>query len=31
MPEWRSVLDDASSFMGLEHVSAAWAEEYSIF
>jgi uncharacterized protein (TIGR02118 family) len=26
-PEWRSVLDDASRFMDLETVVAAWAEQ----
>jgi hypothetical protein len=30
-PEWRAVLDDAATFMDLERVSAAWAEEHSIF
>jgi uncharacterized protein (TIGR02118 family) len=30
-PEWRAVLADAATFMDLEHVSAAWAEEHSIF
>ena len=28
-PEWQSVLDDAATFMDLEHVSA-WAEEHLI-
>lgn len=30
-PEWESVLDDAATFMDLEVVSAAWAEEHLIF
>jgi uncharacterized protein (TIGR02118 family) len=30
-PEWQSVLDDATTFMDLEVVSAAWAEEHPIF
>ncbi len=30
-PEWQSVIDDAATFMDLEHVSAAWAEEHPVF
>lgn len=29
--EWQSVLDDAATFMDLESVTAAWAEEHPIF
>lgn len=29
--EWQSVIDDAATFMDLEHISAAWAEEHPIF
>lgn len=29
--EWQAVLEDASTFMDLDHVTAAWAEEYPIF
>jgi uncharacterized protein (TIGR02118 family) len=30
-PEWKAVMDDASTFMHLEEVSAAWAEEHELF
>jgi uncharacterized protein (TIGR02118 family) len=30
-PEWQAVLDDAATFMDLDHVTAAWAEEHPIF
>jgi uncharacterized protein (TIGR02118 family) len=30
-PHWRAVLEDASTFMDLEHVTAARAEEHPIF
>jgi uncharacterized protein (TIGR02118 family) len=30
-PAWQSVLDDAATFIDLEQVSAAWAEEHPIF
>jgi uncharacterized protein (TIGR02118 family) len=30
-PEWRAVIEDASTFMDLEHVTAAWVEENLIF
>jgi uncharacterized protein (TIGR02118 family) len=29
--EWRAVIEDASTFMDLDHVTAAWAEEHVIF
>jgi uncharacterized protein (TIGR02118 family) len=29
-PEWQAVLEDASTFMDLEQVTAAWAEEQPI-
>ena len=30
-PEWKAVIDDASTFMDLDRVSAAWAEEHEPF
>ena len=30
-PEWRAVIEDASTFMALDHVTAAWVEEHPIF
>ena len=27
--EWKAVIDDASEFMDLDHVTAAWANEHS--
>lgn len=30
-PEWRAVIEDASTFMDLDQVVAAWAEEHPIF
>ena len=29
--EWQAVIDDASEFMDLDHVTAAWATEHSAF
>lgn len=29
--EWQAVIDDASEFMDLDHVAAAWATEHSAF
>jgi uncharacterized protein (TIGR02118 family) len=29
--EWRAVIEDASTFMDLDRVTAAWAEEHPIF
>lgn len=29
-PEWRAVIEDASTFMDLDHVTAVWAEEHLI-
>ena len=29
--EWRAVIEDASEFMDLDHVTAAWASEHSAF
>ncbi len=30
-PEWHAVLEDASTFMDLERVTAAWVEEHPVF
>jgi hypothetical protein len=30
-PEWRAVIEDASTFMALDHITAAWVEEHPIF
>ena len=27
-PEWRRVIDDAATFMDMQHLTAAWAEEH---
>jgi uncharacterized protein (TIGR02118 family) len=29
--EWHAVIEDASEFMDLDHVTAAWANEHSAF
>jgi uncharacterized protein (TIGR02118 family) len=29
--EWRAVLADAATFMDIERISAAWAEEHAVF
>lgn len=29
-PEWKAVIEDASTFMRLDEVSAAWAEEHDL-
>ncbi|MPZ72742.1 MAG: EthD family reductase [Nitriliruptorales bacterium] len=29
-PEWAAVLDDAATFMAMDRVVAAWAEEHSL-
>jgi uncharacterized protein (TIGR02118 family) len=28
--EWKAVIDDAATFMDLDHVTAVWAEEHQI-
>jgi uncharacterized protein (TIGR02118 family) len=30
-PEWKAVIEDASTFMDLDRVSAVWAEEHEPF
>jgi hypothetical protein len=29
-PEWRAVVDDVATFMDIERLSAAWAEEHVV-